>query len=146
MQRSFGPVRFERVGFAITTQDELSLLLDGAVSLVGLTIGLTGLQATVPIHAPYLPSFDLVGLQVQFSAGTVAIGGGLEQVPATTLAEYTGDLTVQLADFGVTVFGSYTTVDGHSSLYAFLFLDAPLGGPEPDAITLESFKLEIPEA
>jgi len=129
VQRSFGPVQFQRVGFAITPQDELSLLLDAAVSLAGLTVGLTGLQASMPIHSPYVPSFDLAGLQVQFSGGAVVIGGGLEKVPGTSPTEYTGDLTVQVASFGLTVFGSYTTVNGQPSLFAFLFLDAPLGGP-----------------
>jgi hypothetical protein len=129
VQRSFGPVHFERVGFTITSQAELSVLLDAAVSVAGLTVGLTGLQASMPIRSPYVPSFDLAGLQVQFSGGGVAIGGGLEKVPGSTPAEYTGELTVQLARFGATMFGSYTTVDGQPSLFAFLFLDAPLGGP-----------------
>ncbi len=130
VQRSFGPVHFERVGFTITSQCELSVLLDAAVSLAGLTVGLTGLQASMPIRPEYKPSFDLAGLQVQFSGGGVVISGGLEKVPGATLAEYTGELTVQLAQFGVTAFGSYTTTpDGQPSLFAFLFLDAPLGGP-----------------
>ena len=130
VQRSFGPVHFERVGFTITSQAELSILLDAAVSLAGLTVGLTGLQASMPIRSPYVPSFDLAGLQVQFSGGGVVIGGGLEKVPGRTPTEYTGELTVQMAQFGVTAFGSYTTTaDGQPSLFAFLFLDAPLGGP-----------------
>ena len=132
VQRSFGPVHFERVGFTVTSQAELALLLDAAVSVAGLTVGLTGLQASMPIRAPYVPSFDLAGLQVQFSGGGVAIGGGLEKVPGSAPAEYTGELTVQLPRFGVTMFGSYTsytTVNEQPSLFAFLFLDAPLGGP-----------------
>ena len=130
VQRSFGPVHFERVGFTITSKCELSVLLDAAVSLAGLTVGLTGLQASMPIRPPYLPSFDLAGLQVQFSGGGVVIGGGLEKVPGRTPTEYTGELTVQMARFGVTAFGSYTTTtDGQASLFAFLYLDAPLGGP-----------------
>ena len=129
VQRSFGPVQFQRVGFAITPQDELALLLDAAVSLAGLTVALVGLQASMPIRAPYVPSFDLAGLQVQFNGGGVVISGGLEKVPASNPVEYTGELTVEIASFGVTAFGSYTTVNGHPSLFAFLFLDLPLGGP-----------------
>ena len=129
VQRSFGPVHFERVGFTITSAAELSLLLDAAVSVAGLTVGLTGLQASMPIRSPYVPSFDLAGLQVRFNGGGVAIGGGLEKVPGSAPPEYTGELTVQLARFGVTMFGSYTTANEQPSLYAFLFLDAPLGGP-----------------
>ncbi len=132
VQRSFGPVYFERIGFGITPPADLSILLDASVTLAGLTIGLTGLQASVPIKDPFTPSFGLAGLQVQFTGGGVTISGGLEKVPqsdSSAPAEYTGDLTVQLPSFGITVLGSYTTVDGQPSLYAFLMLDAPLGGP-----------------
>lgn len=129
IQRSFGPVQFQRIGFAITPDDELALLLDAAVSLAGLSIGLTGLQASMPIRAPYTPSFDLAGLAVRFSGGGVSIAGGLAKVPGMTPVEYTGELSVQIARFGVTALGSYTTVNGQPSLFAFLYLDAPLGGP-----------------
>jgi hypothetical protein len=129
VQRSFGPVQFERVGFTVTSDAELSVLLDASVSIAGLTIGLTGLQASMPIRAPYVPSFDLAGLQVQFSGGAVNITGGLAKVPGKTPAEYTGDLQVQLAQFGLTMLGSYTTISGQPSLFAFGVLEAPLGGP-----------------
>ena len=129
VQRSFGPVQFQRIGFAITPDDELALLLDAVVSLAGLSIGLTGLQASMPIRAPYTPSFDLAGLAVRFSGGGVSIAGGLAKVPGMTPAQYTGELSIQIAWFGVTALGSYTTVNGQPSLFAFLYLDAPLGGP-----------------
>ncbi|WP_204043017.1 hypothetical protein, partial [Acrocarpospora phusangensis] len=45
VQRAFGPVQFERIGFTITPETELAILFDASVSLGGLTIGLTGLQA-----------------------------------------------------------------------------------------------------
>lgn len=129
VQKTFGPVQFERVGFAVTPQAELSLLLEAALSLAELSIGLTGLQASMPIQSPYVPSFDLAGLQAQFSGGGLVISGGLEKAPGSAPAAYTGELTVQLGQFGATMLGSYTTVNGQPSLFAFLFLEAPLGGP-----------------
>jgi hypothetical protein len=129
VQRAFGPVQFDRIGFAITPDDEVALLFDAAISLGGLTVGLVGLEAAMPIRAPYVPVFSLAGLQVGFTGGGVQISGGLEQVPATPAPEYTGELTVKLASFGLSMFGSYTTVAGQPSLFAFLFLDVPLGGP-----------------
>jgi hypothetical protein len=129
IQRAFGPVQFERVGFAFTEQAELALLLDGSVSLAGLTIVLVGLEAAMPLKAPYEPAFGLAGLQVSFEGGGVEIAGGLEKIPGREPAAYTGDLIVKAAGFGLTALGSYTTVGGDPSLFAFLFLDAPLGGP-----------------
>jgi hypothetical protein len=129
VQRAFGPVQFNRVGFAITPDDEVALLLDASVSLAGLTIGLVGLEAAMPLQTPFTPSFDLAGLQVGFNGGAVQISGGLEKVPDKSPLEFTGELVVEIASFGLSVLGSYTTVDGQPSLFVFLFLDAPLGGP-----------------
>lgn len=129
VQRAFGPVQLNRIGFAITPDDALALLLDASVSLAGLTIGLVGLEAAMPLKQPYEPHFDLAGLQVNFTGGPVVIAGGLEKAAGPGPAEYTGDLTLRLPSFGATLLGSYTTTDGKPSLFAFLAVAAPIGGP-----------------
>lgn len=68
VQRAFGPVQFNRIGFSITDDDRLALAVDGSVSLAGLTIALTGLSAQIPIRSPYLPTFGLDGLAVEYAA------------------------------------------------------------------------------
>jgi hypothetical protein len=83
----------------------------------------------MPLKAPFVPTFGLAGLQVGFSGGAVQISGGLEKVPGADPEEFTGELVVDVASFGLSVLGSYTTVKGQPSLFVFLFLDAPLGGP-----------------
>ena len=135
VQRAFGPVQINRVGFTITTDSKVGILLDAAVSLGGLRIGLTGLKADVPIQSPFTPSFALAGLQVQYDAAVFRIGGGLAKTPGKTPAEYTGELLLEMETFGATALGSYTTIAGNSSLFAFLFLDDPLGGPPPFFVT-----------
>ena len=129
MQRAFGPVHVNRIGFAITASDEVAVLLDAQASLGGLSIGLTGLEAAMPIRAPFAPTFDLAGLAVSFDATEFHIGGALAKVPASSPVEYTGELMLAMGSFGATAFGSYTTVAGSPSLFAFVFIDAPLGGP-----------------
>lgn len=129
VQRAFGPVQFDRIGLAITPDSELAILLDASVTLDGLTIALIGLGATMPVRAPFKPGFTLAGLDVHWGGGGVTIAGGLERVPTSDPPEYTGELTVELPGFGLSVLGSYTTVGGEPSLFAFLFLAAPLGGP-----------------
>lgn len=129
VQRAFGPVQFRRIGFSITAEDRLALALDGSVSLAGLTIALTGLSAEIPIESPYLPTFGLAGLAVEYAAAGLEIGGALVKVPGMDPAEYTGDLVLEVERFGALAFGSYTTVGGSPSLFGFVFLDAPLGGP-----------------
>lgn len=129
VQRAFGPVQFRRIGFAITPEERLALALDGSVSLAGLTIALTGLSAEIPLESPYLPTFGLAGLAVEYAAAGLEIGGALVKVPGMDPAMYSGDLVLEVERFGAMAFGSYTTTNGAPSLFAFLFLDAPLGGP-----------------
>jgi len=129
VQRAFGPVQFQRIGFGITPEDRLVVALDGSVSLAGLTIALTGLSAEIPLESPYLPSFGLSGLAVEYAAAGLEIGGALVKVPGRDPAEYSGDLVLEIERFGAMAFGSYTTVGGSPSLFGFLFLDVPLGGP-----------------
>jgi len=135
VQRAFGPVQINRVGFAITPSSELSLLLDAGVALGGLSIGLTGLEATQPLQLPAVPGFELAGLQVQYTAAAFSIGGGLATVPGAAPAEYTGELMLTLGSFGATALGSYTTAKSQPSLFAFVFVDAPLGGPPAFFVT-----------
>ncbi len=129
VQRAFGPVQFQRIGFSITPEERLAVALDGSVSLAGLTIALTGLSAEIPLEAPYIPSFGLTGLAVEYAAAGLEIGGALVKVPGRDPAEYSGDLVLEVERFGAMAFGSYTTVGGSPSLFGFLFLDVPLGGP-----------------
>lgn len=129
VQRAFGPVQFNRIGFSITPEDRLALAIDGSVSLAGLTIALTGLSAEIPIESPYLPTFGLAGLAVEYAAAGLEIGGALVKVPGMEPAMYSGDLVLEIERFGALAFGSYTTTNGSPSLFAFVFLDVPLGGP-----------------
>jgi hypothetical protein len=129
VQRAFGPVQFQRIGFSITPEDRLVVALDGSVSLAGLTIALTGLSAEIPLEPPFLPGFGLAGLAVEYAAAGLEIGGALVKVPGRDPAEYSGDLVLEVERFGAMAFGSYTTVGGSPSLFGFLFLDVALGGP-----------------
>ncbi len=129
VQRTFGPVQINRVGFQVSGSNVLGLLLDAGVSLGGLSIGLTALEVTIPISSPYVPGFSLGGLEVAYTGTDFTIQGGLLAVPGQSPAEYTGNLTVQAGPFGATAFGMYTTVSGQPSLFAYLAVTAPLGGP-----------------
>jgi hypothetical protein len=128
VQRAFGPLQINRIGFAITPTNELGLLLDAAVTLEGLGVALTGLEAEMPIASPFVPSFDLAGLQVQYGAASFSVAGGLEKVPASSPVEFTGELQMTIGSFGATAFGSYTTVNGQPSLFFFLSVGAGRDG------------------
>jgi len=129
LQRTYGPLQLNRVGYE-TASSGLTVLLDASVTLSALTLGLNSLQATIPLQSPFKPHFGLGGLNVSFVSGGLTIAGGLLLTPGVTPEEYTGELAVQYGSFGATALGSFTkTSDGHPSLFAYLFLDLPIGGP-----------------
>jgi hypothetical protein len=135
VQRSFGPVHIARIGFRITEDNSLGILLDAGVSLAGLSIGLSGLEADIPISSPFWPSFSLAGLEVGYTAPGITIAGALIKAYGVTPTMYTGELILQAGNFGASAFGSYTTVDNEPSLFAFLALNIPIGGPPFCVIT-----------
>ncbi len=129
VQRSFGPVHIARIGFRITEDESLGLLLDAGVNLAGLTIGLSGLEADIPISAPFWPGFSLAGLEIGYVTPGLTIAGALVKANGVTPTMYTGELILQAGSFGATAFGSYTTTNNEPSLFAFLALNIPIGGP-----------------
>jgi hypothetical protein len=128
VQRSFGPVQIQSVGFQIVNGNSLALQISGGVSLDGLSIGLTALEVMLPISLPLSPTFSLGGLEVAYSGTGFNIAGGLLSVPNQNPAEYIGNLSVKAGPFGATAFGMYSTVDGQPSLFAYAAISVPLGG------------------
>jgi hypothetical protein len=132
LQRSFGPVHFNRIG--LKYQDSrLSILLDAGLSAGGLTISLNGLAATTPL-ATFSPSFHLDGLGVGFDEGPVDISGAFPGSARNALEgtkfQYDGAVIVKAADFSPIGLGSYAQlVAGGASLFAFVQLNKALGGP-----------------
>lgn len=129
VQRAFGPVQIQRLGFTVTAQGALGVLFDAAVDIRGLSIGLSGLEADIPLRAPFYPGFGLSGLAVQYESPSLSISGALGKSPGIESVQYTGELSLSAGTFGATALGSYTTVNGSPSLMAFAFINTPLGGP-----------------
>ncbi|MFV2001361.1 MAG: DUF6603 domain-containing protein [Paracoccaceae bacterium] len=162
IQRSFGPIYIEQVGIDYTEEafadgtrtKDISALLDGNVQIAGLNIGVDDLKLTVPLATPHdvrTWSIDLAGLGIGYEGGGVTIAGGfIKSRPAGFPAgegdppvEYAGMLQVDVAGFGgITGIGAYGvfpvvagSTDTYTSLFGFVSLLAPLGGPPPFFIT-----------
>jgi hypothetical protein len=126
VQRAFGPVHVNRVGLGLDSKNELRVALDATVALAGLTVGLAGLEADIPLTAPFKPKFSLRGLAVGYSGPGVSITGGLSSVAP---GSFSGDLAVVAGNFGAIAIGAYETASAQPSLFAFVLVDYPLGGP-----------------
>ncbi|MGL6111531.1 MAG: DUF6603 domain-containing protein, partial [Rubrivivax sp.] len=143
IQRGFGPVYIEQVGFGVTerndTLQKISLLLDGRVSLFGLTASVDDLQLThtvasdASVFSASRWEVDLAGLAFNADLGGIFLQGGLRKFGDGADARYVGMLMGRFAVYGLSVFGGYGQgkVDGQtfSSFFAFGAVNGPIGGP-----------------
>jgi hypothetical protein len=131
IQKSFGPIHFERVGIAYAN-GEITGLLDAALSVGGLTIALDGLSVTSKL-TKFEPTFSLRGLGIDYHNGPLEIGGAFLERTITdiegTHTEFAGEAVLRTEQLSLSAIGSYALKDGHPSLFVYAVLDYPLGGP-----------------
>ena len=129
------------MGFQYQDQ-KIGLLLDAAVDLAGLNVGLMGFRVGFPLQAltgkePPLPEFGLDGLEIGFRQGAIEISGGLlktttkaiENGKEVELTEFIGTILIKTDMFTISGFGSYAEIEGQPSLFLFAMLNMDLGGP-----------------
>ena len=137
IHQKFGPIYIDQIGLEIIqAQKAAALLVDGSVQLAGLTVEADELGVTIPLNALASPehwSLDLRGLAVSYDSNDVTIAGGLLKNTSGTYVEYDGMLKVEISGIGLTAVGGYAQpTDGpgsYTSLFIFVSLAAPLGGP-----------------
>ena len=141
IQRSFGPVYIEQVGLAVTLTEgqirQLGVLLDGQVSILGLTAAVDGLQVSFVLGAGSAFSaaswqVDLAGLAISADIAGLSLEGGLRKFEDSTGVQYVGMLLGRFAVYGISVYGGYgRTVDAqgtYASFFAFGAINGPIGG------------------
>jgi hypothetical protein len=151
IQRSFGPLRIEQIGFAVdqdgSTVHGLRVLFDGGLSMLGLAIDVEDLSVGAqwpltsgdpPLTDPHAWSIDLAGLAVGYSGGGVSLAGALRRRGSPP--DYTGVLIAHLGPYGLTAFGGYgqfLAPDGskYTSLFVVAGITAPIGGPPAFFVT-----------
>ncbi len=139
VQRSFGPVTANKIGFGWDNPTHFaSVLFDGSLNLAGLKVDLIDLAVSVDVtritdYSAY--EMDLGGLAVSFKGGSVSIDGGL--LKNEDPLRYDGQLLVKIASFTIYAVGSFTMIPNDPndpskgqaiSFFVFLNLNAPLGG------------------
>jgi hypothetical protein len=149
IQKGFGPIYLEQVGFAVTVQQDqlkkVALMLDGRVSLFGLTAAVDDLQVSFVIASdasifdPLRWSIDLTGLAISADVSGVSLEGGLRKFGDGDTVEYVGMLLGRFGVYGLSVFGSYGSgvVNGarFASFFAFGAVNGPIGGPPAFFVT-----------
>jgi hypothetical protein len=130
-------VYIEQVGLGVEKGADgptaISVMVDGQVSMLGLTVAVDDLALRAdfgqPLHLPSAWSVSLAGLSVGVDTGGVKIAGGLRRGAGT---DYLGMLTVRWAIYGITAFGGYAVKQDEQGEYTSFFLfgavNAPIGG------------------
>ena len=117
IQKTFGPVHFERVGIAYHG-DVITGQLDAALSAGGLTIALDGLSVTSPL-SPFEPTFSLRELGIDYRNGPLEIGGSfLKQIMKEgeeTYTSFAGLAVLRNKLLSLSAIGSYS-LKGRASL------------------------------
>ncbi|MEM8641272.1 MAG: DUF6603 domain-containing protein [Cyanobacteria bacterium P01_G01_bin.54] len=131
LEKSFEPVYLQQIG--VSYRDSfVSFLLDASLSVSALKISLDGLSVGSPI-SDFKPQFNLDGLGISYITKSIQITGALLAAPGSGLGShnfnYEGEAIVKTETFSLGAEGAYTVVNGHPSLFVFVLLDEPLGGP-----------------
>jgi len=133
LNKTLGPLQLRRIGGEwISDQGRLGILLDAAISLAGLTVGLSGLSVNVePQKLTSLSfsdlGFKLDGMALDFQRGPISISGMLLKGQNDA---YSGKAMIRAATFSIGAIGAYgRTKQGESSFFIFGAFTGILGGP-----------------
>ncbi len=138
IQRTFGPISIDQLGIGWVEDDEaLRLLVDGGVSLAGLTVEVDDLYLQVPIKTPGTFSswkLGLRGIGISYQNPGLRVTGALREVREGDSVRYDGLCLVEVSGRTFTALGSYSVIqeqgkDGPVSVFVFVLLPIPLGGP-----------------
>jgi hypothetical protein len=140
VRKTFGPLHIEEIDIlyreAPPGPGEVGLGLDASLALAGLKVQADDLTLFVPLDAPGNLArwkLDLSGLSVSLSTSSVSISGGLLKTQAAGTIEYRGSLAIEVAGYGLSALGAYArptdSQGAYTSLFVFLAISAPLGGP-----------------
>lgn len=150
VQREFGPIYLEQVGLAVdsdgTRLKAIAVLIDGKVSLFGLSAAVDDLSFTYTVDAAGSPldpgrwKVDVAGFAVTADLSGLTLAGGLRKfTPAAGGIEYLGMLLARLGVYGITVYGGFGQVgppdDQYSSMFLFGAVNGPIGGPPAFFVT-----------
>lgn len=132
LQKTFGPVSFQRVGVQYK-DGAIAFLLDAGMTVAGLTLSLNGLSVGSALDK-FDPKFDLLGLGVGYKGGSaVDISGSFLRKEVESNGkkydEYDGAVIIKAEELTISALGSYAELDGHPSMFVYGLLDYPIGGP-----------------
>lgn len=143
VQKTFGPVSFQRIGAMYQSdQQVLWFELDASLALGPVTMDLVGLGLGSPLSS-FEPQFSLMGLGISYSSPPLTIAGSLTNLapPGADYIEFEGGVSIGTGEFTVTAFGYYgqqtdpVTKNKYNSMFIFGDIAYDFGGPPAFFVT-----------
>lgn len=143
IRRAFGPLYLEQIGLRVDVANHritaVGVLMDGSVSMFGLTCAVDDLQITY-IVGPTSEFFelsswkvDLAGIAVNSSIAGLTLAGGLLKSGTEPNVEYLGMLLARFGVYGITIYGGFGQGEEAGERYVSFFavgaINGPIGGP-----------------
>lgn len=130
VNQSFGALSISRLNLGYES-GTIKMGIDGQLRLGPLEVALFGLGAAYDIKESHFKA-SLDGLVLNFNKPPLSITGGFFRFDRgeATPPDYVGELNLQMEEFGLLVLGAFSQMaDGHPSMFLYVFVDVPLGGP-----------------
>jgi hypothetical protein len=133
IQKTFGPVNLEKVGFNYH-DGKAYVMLNAGLAVGPLAFELLGLGVGTPLSKPEL-TFDIEGIAVSYSSGPLTIAGGMIGTLQPHV-DFAGALVIEAEAFNLSAFGGYASLDGQPSFFLYALMnEPPLGGPPAFFVT-----------
>ncbi|WP_125143598.1 DUF6603 domain-containing protein [Clostridium transplantifaecale] len=130
-----GPLHLSRLGFSMD-EGSAAVFVDAGVRLSVLMLEFMGLSLSLPFKAGKTVDYGLSGIAVTVSKPPLSISGGLYLSGSREERIYSGQVMVRFQDVGLTALCSYGELaGGKPSLFAWLLLEASIGGPPAFFVT-----------
>lgn len=129
VNKNFGALSISSLNLAYTA-GTIELGIDGQLKIGPLELALFGLGATYTIQGSVF-SAKLDGMVLDFEKPPLTIAGGFFRIDRPdSPPDYVGELNLQMEEFGLLVLGAFSQMaDGQPSMFLYIFVDVPLGGP-----------------
>ncbi len=132
INKRLGPANLKQIGVQ-WKNGKVWLLVNAGISFGGIELDIMGLKAGEAIgFPPKIPVFGIDGLGLAFNKGGVEIAGEFFKANPTlpgVTSQYDGMLEIKFEEVLIEGLGSYAKINGHDSIFAYAYLDYPLGGP-----------------
>jgi hypothetical protein len=133
VQKTFGPVNLEKVGFNYH-DGKAYVMLNAGLAVGPLAFELLGLGVGTPLSKPEL-TFDIEGIAVSYSFGPLTIAGGMIGTLQPHV-DFAGALVIEAEAFNLSAFGGYASLEGQPSFFLYALMnEPPLGGPPAFFVT-----------